>query len=191
MLMAETPTLPTPIGSPMPSGVLVDPDGVTRRLEDLLGDGPTLLAFLCSHCPYVQHIEQAFGAMAAEYQRRGVGVIAVMPNDLAEYPQDGPEGMREQIERAGWTFPYLLDQDHALALAAGAVCTPDLFLYDADRRLAHRGAFDASSPRNGEPLTGKDLRAALDAVLAGAPVPEGLTPSLGCGIKWAEGSAPA
>jgi len=189
--MPATTAPPTPMGSPMPTGVLVDPDGVQHRLEDLLGDGPTLLAFLCNHCPYVQHIEQAFGALVEEYRERGVGVIAVMSNDLAEYPQDGPEGMREQIGRAGWTFPYLLDQDHVVALAAGAVCTPDLFLYGADRRLVHRGAFDASSPSNGEPLTGADLRAALDAVLEGAAVPEGLTPSLGCGIKWAEGSAPA
>jgi len=188
--MATTSSPPTPLGSVLPDAMLEDLEGVTHRLADLLGDGPALFAFVCNHCPYVQHMEQAFGALAEEYIARGVSVVAVVSNDPVGYPQDGPDGMREQIARAGWRFPYLRDRDHAFALAAGAVCTPDLFLYDAERRLAHRGAFDGSSPRNGEPLTGADLRAALDAVLAGAPVPDGLTPSLGCGIKWAEGFAP-
>ncbi len=188
--MATTSSPPTPLGSPLPDAMLEDLEGVMHRLADLLGEGPTLIAFVCNHCPYVQHIEVALGAMAEEYGARGVGFIAVVPNDPVGYPQDGPDGMREQIARAGWRFPYLRDRDHAFALAAGAVCTPDLFLYGADRRLAHRGAFDASTPRNGEPLTGADLRSALDAVLDSTPVPDGLTPSLGCGIKWAEGHAP-
>lgn len=162
-----------------------------HRLEALLGDGPTLLAFMCNHCPYVQHIEVAFGEVVAEYRERGLTTIAVVSNDAVGYPQDGPVGMREQSARSAWDFPYLRDQEHALALAVGAVCTPDLFVYDGQRRLFHRGAFDASSPRNGEPLTGGDLRAALDAVLAGRPAPADLTPSLGCGIKWTEGLAPA
>jgi thiol-disulfide isomerase/thioredoxin len=188
--MATTTSPPTPLGSLLPDAVLLDADGVDHRLSQLLGDGPTLLAFVCNHCPYVQHIEVALGEFAAEYSARGLTTIAVVSNDPVGHPQDGPDGMREQAMRAGWDFPYLRDQDHVLALAVGAVCTPDLFLYDGERRLFHRGAFDASSPRNGEPLTGADLRAALDAVLAGAPAPADLTPSLGCGIKWAEGLAP-
>jgi thiol-disulfide isomerase/thioredoxin len=188
--MATTTSPPTPLGSPLPDAMLEDLEGVAHRLADLLGEGPTLVAFVCNHCPYVQHIEAALGAMADEYGARGVDFIAVVSNDPVGYPQDGPDGMREQIARAGWRFPYLRDRDHAFALAVGAVCTPDLFLYDADRRLAHRGAFDASTPRNDEPLTGADLRSALDAVLGRTPVPDGLTPSLGCGIKWAEGHAP-
>jgi len=181
---------PAALGSELPDGVLDDVDGVAQRVMDIIGDGPVLLAFVCNHCPYVQHIERAFGELAEEYRARGVTVLAVVSNDPTGYPQDGPDGMREQMQRAGWSFPYLRDRAHDFALAVGAVCTPDLFVYGADRRLAHRGAFDTSSPSNGEPLTGTDLRSALDAVLAGTPVPEGLTPSLGCGIKWAEGLAP-
>ena len=182
---------PTPLGSTLPEAVLEDLDGTGRRLSDLLGDGPGVIAFMCNHCPYVQHVESAFAEVVREYRERGVSFVAVVSNDLDAYPQDGPEGMQEQMERAGWDFPYLLDRAQSFAQAVGAVCTPDIFVYDDQRRLAHRGAFDASSPRNGEPLTGADLRSALDALLAAEPVPEGLTPSLGCGIKWAEGSEPA
>lgn len=191
MTKATTSSTSTPLGSGLPDAVLDDADGVEHRLSDPLGDGPAVIAFMCNHCPYVQHIERAFDEVADEYSERGVSVIAVVSNDPEGYPQDGPEGMREQMERARWNFPYLRDRAHVFAHAVGAVCTPDLFIYDAQRRLAHRGAFDASSPRNSEPLSGADLRSALDAVLAAEPVPEGLTPSLGCGIKWAEGSEPA
>jgi peroxiredoxin len=188
--MATTASTATPSGARLPDLELVDAHGRIHLLHALLGDGPTLLAFVCDHCPYVRHIEHALGEMAVEYSASGVTTIAVVSNDPASYPQDGPVGMREQAERAGWSFPYLRDRDHALALAVGAVCTPDLFVYDSERRLVHRGAFDRSTPRNSEPLTGGDLRAALDAALAGVPAPEDLTPSLGCGIKWAAGLAP-
>lgn len=182
---------PTPLGSLMPDAELVDAAGGVHQLMTLVGDGPTLLAFVSNHCPYVNHIEIALGEVASEYRERGLVTIAVVSNDPVGYPQDGPDGMRVQSARSNWTFPYLRDQEHALALAVGAVCTPDLFVYDGQRQLFHRGAFDASSPRNGEPLTGADLRAALDAVFAGEPRPEDLAPSLGCGIKWAEGLAPS
>jgi peroxiredoxin len=188
--MATTAAATADPGALLPNLELDDADGVTRRLHTLLGAGPTVLAFMCNHCPYVQHVERAFGALASEYRARGVTTVVVVSNDPVGYPQDGPEGMREQMQRAGWDMPYLRDRDHALALAVGAVCTPDLFVYDADRRLFHRGAFDASTPRNDQPLTGDHLRAALEAVLAGAEVPEGLARSLGCGIKWTEGYAP-
>jgi len=177
--------------APLPDMELEDADGLGHRLHAILGDGPTLLAFMCNHCPYVQHIERAFGEVAVEFLARGVTTVVVVSNDVDTYPQDGPDGMREQAQRAGWTVPYLRDRDHALARAVGAVCTPDLFVYDRDRRLYHRGAFDASTPRNDQPLTGADLRRALEAVLAGDAAPQGLAPSLGCGIKWAEGYAPA
>jgi len=180
----------SPLGQPLPDVELEAVGGARVRLSSLLGDGPLLLAFMANHCPYVQHIERAFGEVADEYRSRGLTVIAVASNDVAAYPEDGPDGMREQAERAGWSFPSMRDPDHALALAVGAVCTPDLFVYDAERRLVHRGAFDASSPRNGLTLTGADLRAALEAVHDGRPVPAGLTPSLGCGIKWRPGSEP-
>ena len=177
-------------GAPLPDVILEDADGGEHRLHDLLGDGPTLLAVVCNHCPYVQHIERPFGALVADLRSRGLTTIAVVSNDLSTHPEDGPDGMRAQAERAGWDFPYLRDPEHTLALAIGAVCTPDLFVYDADRRLVHRGAFDASTPRNGVPLTGDDLRRALEAVLAGAAVPEGLAPPLGCSIKWTDGLGP-
>lgn len=188
--MATTAADTTPLGAALPDLTLHDADGVPHALAALAGDGPTLLAFVCEHCPYVRHIEQTLGDVAREFRARGVTTIAVVPNDPVTYPQDGPDGMREQAARAGWDFPYLRDPEHALALAVGAVCTPDLFVYDASHRLVHRGALDASTPRNGEPLTGADLRAALAAVVDGRAVPDGLTPSLGCGIKWAEGRAP-
>ncbi len=189
--MAISATDPTPLGTLLPQAVLHDMDGASHRLDGLLSEGPVVLAFVCNHCPYVQHIERAFGGLADAYRERGVTVIAIVSNDPVGYPQDGPEGMRAQAARAGWDFPYLRDPEHALARAVGAVCTPDLFVYDADHRLVHRGAFDASTPGNGEPVTGSDLRRALDAVLAGSPVPDGLAPSLGCGIKWAESAEPS
>lgn len=189
--MVTTTATTTPYGAAIPDVVLDDVDGVAHRLHDLLGSGPTLLAIVCDHCPYVRHIERLLGEVAEEYRGRGLTTIAIVSNDPVTYPEDGPEGMRAQVERAGWRFPYLQDRAHGLALAVGAVCTPDLFLYDADRRLVHRGALDGSTPRNGEPLTGHDLRTALDAVLDGRPVPGDLAPSLGCSIKWAEGPGPA
>ena len=188
--MVTTAATSTPHGALLPDVVMEDADGAEHRLHELLGDGPTLVAVVCNHCPYVQHIEHALGAVAKEARERGVTTVAVVSNDLTTHPEDGPDGMREQAVRAGWDFPYLRDREHALAIAIGAVCTPDLFLYDGQRRLVHRGAFDASTPRNGEPLTGADLRAAIDAVLGGDAVPEGLTPSLGCSIKWTDGLAP-
>jgi hypothetical protein len=170
--------------------VLEDAHGAAHRGADLHGSGATLIAFVCNHCPYVQHIERAFGELVGQYRERGLSVIAVVSNDPVSYPQDGPDGMREQSVRARWDFPYLRDVEQTFAQALGAVCTPDLFLYGSDGRLAHRGGFDASSPRNAQSLTGADLRTALDAVLAGSHVPAGLAPALGCSIKWAEGRAP-
>ncbi|TVR24744.1 MAG: thioredoxin family protein [Nitriliruptor sp.] len=181
----------TPLGSPFPDGRLFDADGAALDIDDLAGDGPVLLAFLSNHCPYVRHIEQAFGEVTAELAERGITVIGISSNDATSHPQDGPEGMAAQTERAGWPFPYLRDPDQALARAAGAVCTPDLFLYDGDRRLVYRGAFDGSTPGNDVPLTGEDLRAAADAVLEGRPAPEDQRPAMGCGIKWSPGNEPA
>ena len=181
----------TPLGSPLPGGHLAAADGATHDLDDLTDDGPVLLAFLSNHCPYVRHIEEAFGRAAAELIARGITVLGISSNDATSHPQDGHDGMAAQVERAGWSFPYLRDPDQVLARAVGAVCTPDLFLYDRDRRLAYRGAFDGSTPGNGVPLTGGDLRAAADAVLAGRPAPAEQRPAVGCGIKWRPGNEPA
>lgn len=182
---------PTPMGTPLPDMTLADVGGVVHGLHELAAGRPTLVAFVCNHCPYVKHVELELGRIAADVTARGMAVVAVMSNDLDEYPEDGPDGMREQMQRAGWDFPYLLDEGQRLALELGAACTPDLFLFDAAGLLVHRGAFDGSTPKNGQPLDGAALRAATDAVLAGTPIPDGLPPSLGCGIKWSPGNEPA
>ena len=180
----------TPLGLDLPDAVLVDADGGEHQLHELAGDGPVLLAFLANHCPYVKHIENVFGAVTGELAGQGLSVVGVASNDVDDYPEDGFGGMAEQAARAGWSFPYLLDPGQALALKIGAVCTPDLFLFDGDRKLVYRGAFDGSSPKNGVELTGEDLRAAADAVLSGGEVPADQRPAMGCGIKWSEGNAP-
>jgi peroxiredoxin len=181
----------SPLGAPLPDVSLPDAEGVSHALRALAAGRPLLLAFMCNHCPYVQHIEQPFGALAAEYAARGVVTVGVVSNDVVNYPDDDVDGMREQMARAGWDFPYLIDADQSLASTVGAVCTPDLFLYDAHASLFYRGAFDASSPGNGLPLTGADLRAALEAVVTGSQAPAHQQPAMGCGIKWLEGNAPA
>lgn len=180
-----------PLGAPLPDATLPDADGVPHRLHEVAAGRPLLLAFMCNHCPYVQHVEAAFGAAARDLIARGMAVVAVVSNDVETYPDDDVDGMRAQASRAGWDFPYLVDADQSLARTLGAACTPDLFVFDAAGRLAHRGAFDDSTPGNGRPLTGDALGRAADAVLAGAPVPDDLPPALGCGIKWRPGSAPA
>jgi peroxiredoxin len=178
------------LGPSLPDVSLPDADGAEHHLHAVAAGRPLLVAFVCNHCPYVQHVEVALGALIAGYGAR-LATVGVMSNDVDAYPQDGPDGMREQASRASWSFPTLVDDDHVLALALGAACTPDLFLFDAAGALVHRGAFDDSTPGNGLPVTGEHLRAALDAVLDGAPVPVGLPPSLGCSIKWRPGFAPA
>jgi thiol-disulfide isomerase/thioredoxin len=154
-------------------------------------DAPALLvAFICNHCPYVKHIRSAFAELAKEYQAQGVGVVAINSNDADSYQEDRPEKMAEEIKQVGYKFPYLYDESQEVAKAYRAACTPDFYLFDGDRRLVYRGQFDDSRPGNGRPVTGADLRAALDAVLAGRPVSSNQRPSLGCNIKWKRGNAP-
>jgi peroxiredoxin len=183
-------SLMVPLGTPAHDFELPSFDGSTVKLADL--DGRALLVmFLCNHCPYVRHVERRLGEVVAGYAARDVAAVAINSNDLDAYPEDGPDGMAEQARRAGFGFPYLLDEGQQVAAAYRAMCTPDLFVYGADRRLAYRGAFDDSTPRNGRPVTGGLLRDALDRVLAGQPVPEPHRPSMGCSLKWREGNRPA
>jgi peroxiredoxin len=183
-------SLMVPLGTPAHDVELPSADGSTVKLADL--DGRALLVmFLCNHCPYVRHVERALAATVAEYAERGLAAVGICSNDLDAYPEDGPAGMAEQARRAGFGFPYLLDESQQVAAAYRAMCTPDLFLYDAARLLAYRGAFDDSTPRNGQPVTGVLLRDALDRVLDGQPVPEPHRPSMGCSLKWREGNRPA
>jgi thiol-disulfide isomerase/thioredoxin len=152
-----------------------------------------LVMFVCPHCPYVKHIEAELGRLGADYSGKGgagkIGIVAIMPNDLLEYPQDGPEAMRAQANIHGWSFPYLLDETQEVAREYDAACTPDFFLYDAELKLAYRGQLDDSRPRRGDfgndtPVTGKDLRAAIDAVIAGKRPDTNQKTSIGCNIKW-------
>jgi peroxiredoxin len=171
-----------PVGTPAPDFVLPDLDGRTHRLSDFAAAPALLVAFLCNHCPYVRHVEQRLGEVLAGYS--DLAVVGVCTNDTQAYPDDLPEHLAEQAARAGWRFPYLVDEDQAVGRAYQAACTPDFFLYDAERRLAYRGAMDDSTPGNGRPVTGELLVDAIDRVLAGGGVPEPHRPSMGCSIKW-------
>ncbi len=151
---------------------------------------PLLVMFICTHCPFVKHVEGELAALGNDYRERGVGVVAVGSNDAETYPADGPEGLKEQAERVGFEFPYLFDETQGVAKAYTAACTPDFFLFDADHTLVYRGRLDASRPGNDEPVSGAELRGALDALLAGGAVPSEQRPSMGCNIKWKAGNEP-
>jgi thiol-disulfide isomerase/thioredoxin len=178
-----------PLGTSAPSFALPSLEGRIVTSDDLAPGRPLLVMFLSNHCPYVRHIERELGSLVAEYEQ-DVAAVAICSNDIENYPDDGPAGLTEQAHRAGFTFPYLLDDTQQVALAYQAACTPDFFLYNATRRLAYRGEFDESRPRNEAPVTGKALRAALKLVRAEQPVPEPQVPSMGCGIKWKPGNEP-
>jgi peroxiredoxin len=180
-----------PLGTPAPEFSLPRADGAGDVSLKDLADAPALLvAFLCNHCPYVQHIESAFGAFTSEYAGKGLATVGICTNDVASYPDDAAPKLVEQAGRAGFTFPYLVDEDQQVGLAYRAACTPDLFLYDSQRRLVYRGQFDGSRPHRDQAATGASLRAAADLVLAGEPVPEPHDPSVGCSIKWKPGVDP-
>ena len=179
-----------PLGTSAPDFSLPDRDGRRVSLSDFAGAPVLLVAFWCNHCPFVRHVRPAFLELAREYQARGAAIVAISANDAAAYPQDGPETMTEEARLFGYPFPYLYDQSQETAKAYRAACTPDFFLFDAGRRLVYRGQLDDSRPGNGKPLTGADLRAALEAALAGKPVASRQKPSIGCNIKWKPGNEP-
>ncbi|MFN3564863.1 MAG: thioredoxin family protein [Burkholderiaceae bacterium] len=180
------------LGSPAPDFALPDVvSGHTVRLAEFASAPALLVAFICNHCPYVKHVRDGFVAFAREYRPKGLAVVAISANDPAAYPDDAPEAMAREAKNAGFTFPYLYDETQAVARAFEAICTPDFFLFDRDRKLVYRGRFDASRPGSNVPVTGADLRAAVDALLAGRPVPAEQHPSVGCSIKWKPGNAPA
>ncbi len=188
--MAETPSTMLALGTPAPDFRLPDTDGRTVSLSDFKGAQALLVMFICGHCPFVKHVRGELARLAKEYQARGVGVVAIMSNDVQQYPQDGPAGMKAEKAELGYTFPYLFDETQAVAQAYRAACTPDLFLFDAKQRLVYRGQLDDSRPGKSLPVTGEDLRAALDAVLAGRPVDPKQRASIGCNIKWKPGNEP-
>ena len=189
--MPETPSTMLDLGTPLPSFSLPDFNGRVVSDADFKGSQALLVAFICKHCPFVRHIRSEFARFAKEYEARGLTVVAIMSNSIEEFPEDGPEGMKQETEEAGYVFPYLFDKDQNVAKAFKAACTPDLFLFDGNRRLAYRGQFDGSRPKNNVPVNGADLRAAADAVLAGKAPSETQRPSMGCNIKWYPGNEPA
>jgi len=188
--MPETPSTMLDLGTPLPSFSLLDFHGKVVSDADFKGSKALLVAFICEHCPFVRHVRSEFARFAKEYDAKGLKVVAIMSNSIEEFPQDGPEGMKKEAQEAGYVFPYLFDKDQNVAKAFKAACTPDLFLFDSNRRLVYRGQFDGSRPKNNVPVTGADLRAAADAVLAGNAPSETQRPSMGCNIKWYPGNEP-
>lgn len=190
--MAQTPSTMLALGTTAPDFSL--PDAVTGRTVSLsdFADAPALLVmFICNHCPFVKHIRHKLAQLARDYQNRGVAIVAINANDAQQYPDDSPEKMKQEAQDAGYSFPYLFDESQEVAKAYQAACTPDFFLFDRNRTLVYRGQLDDSRPGNNVPVTGQDLRAALDAVLAGDPVPSEQKPSIGCNIKWKPGNEPS
>jgi peroxiredoxin len=179
-----------PLGTPAPAFRLPSIEGTTVSSDDLAGSPALLVMFLSNHCPYVRHIEHGIGALAADYRPTGLVTVAICGNDVANYPDDDVAPLGEQARRAGFDFPYLVDESQEVTKAYQAACTPDFFLYDADRRLAYRGEFDGARPANDVPVDGSTLRAAIDRVLAGEAVPGPHRPSLGCSVKWKPGNEP-
>jgi len=179
------------LGTLAPDFRLPDPWGKDAGLADFPEARGVLVAFICNHCPFVKHIAPELAKFGNEYHERGLAVIAINSNDTENYPDDGPEKMIEEIENLGYQFPYLVDASQETAKAYRAACTPDFFLFDRDHKLVYRGQFDDSRPESGVPVTGKDLRAAADAVLAGETPSDDQRPSLGCNIKWKATNAPS
>ena len=188
--MSLTPSTMVPLGTQAPDFALEATDGSTVSLSELDNGKPLLMMFICNHCPFVVHVREELVNLAKAYQERGVSVVGVCSNSIETHPDDGPEKMAATAKEFGFTFPYLYDASQAVAKAYRAACTPDFFVYDRDHVLAYRGQLDDSRPDNGKPVTGADLRAALDAILAREPASAEQTPSAGCNIKWKPGNEP-
>ena len=185
------PSTMLPLGTAAPAFSLPDCRGGTVSRDDFSQSTALLVIFMCNHCPYVKHVQKPLAAMVTEYQARGVAVVGISSNDVSSHPEDGPQDMAKVATETGYTFPYLYDETQEVAKAYHAACTPDFFLFDGKRKLVYRGQMDGSRPGNNIPVTGSDLRHALDALLAGKPVPREQRASLGCGIKWKTGGEPA
>ncbi len=188
--MAQTESTMAGLGTVAPDFALPDADGRTVVLGDFAAAPGLLVAFICNHCPFVVHLREELVRAVKRYQGKGLAVVGISSNDVEGFPQDGPELMARQAEEFGYTFPYLFDETQSVAKAYTAACTPDFFLFDGERRLVYRGQFDGSRPGNDVPVTGVDLGAAVDALLAGDPIPQDQRPSIGCNIKWKAGNEP-
>ena len=188
--MALTPSNMLPLGTPAPDFDLPGTDGNNYSLRSFASGRLLLVAFICNHCPFVRHIQAELARLGRDCREQGVARVAINSNDVDAYPADGMDKMREEAAKAGYVFPYLLDDTQQVAKAYDAACTPDFFLFDATRKLVYRGQFDDSRPGSSIPVTGKDLRAALAAALDDQPIPVEQRPSMGCNIKWKPGNAP-
>lgn len=178
------------LGDPAPSFVLNDPTGAPFSLEEIMGEKGVLVVFACNHCPFVVHLAEEMGVLADEIADRGIGTVAIMSNDVENYPADGPKEMVQFAELHGWNFPYLCDEDQEVAKSYSAACTPDFFLFDEEGHLYYAGQFDSSRPRNDESVSGDDIRDAIEGLLEGESPPLDPAPSTGCGIKWKPGNEP-
>jgi len=187
--MARTPSYMLELGTKLPAFNLPDTDGKKISDQGFLGK-PLLVMFICNHCPFVIHVRKQLASLGIDYMPRGLGIVAINSNDVATHPDDSPEKMKEERKNAGYLFPYLYDESQQVAKAFKAACTPDLYLFDNNHQLAYRGQLDDSRPSNQTPVTGADLRAAIEAVLSGSRVPSEQKPSLGCNIKWKIGNEP-
>jgi len=188
--MALTPSTMLPLGTTAPDFQLPDTDGKTVSLADFKSSPALAVVFMCNYCPYVIHIRAGLAQLARDYAMKNVAIAGINSNDAKNYPDDSPAKMKIEVEKAGYIFPYLYDEAQAVAKKYRAACTPDFFLFDRGRRLVYRGQFDTSRPGNGIPVTGKDLCAAIDAVLVGKPTSELQVASIGCNIKWKSGNEP-
>jgi peroxiredoxin len=185
--MARIPSNMLPLGSELPDFCLQDTvSGKDLKLSDLDKEKPCLVMFICNHCPFVIHLHEGIVNLYQDYKNSGLQIIAVSANDVANYPEDSPENMKQMFKRLALNFPYLYDEDQSFAKALDAACTPDFYLFDGTHKLAYRGRFDESRPGNAEEVSGKDLRLALDTLLKGEKVSDYQKPSLGCNIKWKE-----
>jgi peroxiredoxin len=188
--MAATESQMLALGTEAPGFTLSDPDGAQHSLDGSENVDAYLVMFICNHCPFVKHVAAELARIGRDYGSRNVAIYGINSNDIRTHPGDSPARMKNESAHRGYTFPYLFDEDQSVAKAYHAACTPDMYIFDADRRLVYRGQLDSSRPSNGVPVSGSDVRTALDAVLAGTAVPEDQIPSIGCNIKWAPGNEP-
>ena len=189
--MVRTPSTMLPLGTLAPDFELPNVDGRMVGLAEAAGPQGTVVMFICNHCPFVKHVADHLAMVARDYASRGIGFVAISSNDVAAHPADSPEQMVREAEDRGYLFPYLYDETQEVAKTYHAACTPDLYLFDAEKKLAYRGQLDPSRPGNDLPVTGSDLRGAIDALLAGRPPRDDQKPSIGCNIKWKAGHEPA
>jgi len=188
--MVKTASTMLPLGITAPHFSLPDAQGNTVSLSDFRDAKALVVVFMCNHCPFVKHIAGELSQVAKDYQPQGVAFVGINANDVDNYPDDSPEKMAEEVRQRDYTFPYLYDETQEVAKAYAAACTPDFYIFDHQQRLVYRGQLDSSRPGNDIPVSGEDLRAALDAVLADRDVPEPQQPSIGCNIKWKPGNEP-